>query len=364
MSNSTQAKFALVVGQDEALEMGSMSVPELETQGMLVEVQAATLCGTDIHLWHSAGPSMPYVPGHESCGIVVAINGERSDVTGTRIQVGDRIIWAYPFCGECFYCSVANQPTMCPNALRFGREPVNVYPHLLGGCATHQYVPPMSSVIKVPDAVPSELAASAGCALRTVMHGFERLGRVSSYETAVIQGSGPVGLYALAVAISRGFRRVLMIGAPGSRLEVARQWGAYDTLDLEVVSDQKDRKRWVESHTGGMGADVVIQCATGSAIPEGLDICRPGGRYLSIGSGSFGRNLEIGARALSGKMLTVIGVRSGEGRHFYEALQFLNSGGFPFEDMISGRYSLDSINDAFQSMKALTEIKAAIFPTS
>lgn len=364
MSKAKEATVALITGVDKTPELSTAEIPELEPNAMLTEVQAATLCGTDIHLWHSAGASMPYIPGHESCGIIVAKNGHRFDVTGESVEVGDRVIWAYPFCGECFYCSVANQPTMCPNALRFGREPVATYPYLLGGCATHQYLPPRSAIVKVPQGVPSELAASAACALRTIMHGFERLGRISAYETAVIQGSGPVGLYAMAVALSRGFQRVLVIGAPAGRLNVAKEWGASGILNLEEVPERKDRIKWVLDQTGGIGADVIIQCAGSNAISEGIEMVRPGGRYLSIGEGGGSKDIEITPRAMSVKMLNIIGVRSGAGRHFYEALQFLDHGKFPFGDLVTGTYSLEKVSDAFDAMKSMKEVKAAIFPNS
>ena len=362
MSVPKEATAAIITGVDQKPEISRVEIPKLEPHAMLAEIQTATLCGTDIHLWHSAGKSMPYIPGHESCGIIVSKEGDHLDVLGESVEIGDRVIWAYPFCGECYYCTVANQPTMCPNALRFGREPVGVYPHLLGGCATHQYVPPRSSVIKVPDGVPSELAASASCALRTIMHGFERLGRVPAHETAVIQGTGPVGLYALAVAKSRGFKRVLSIGAPTSRVAVANEWGADATLNMDEVPERKDRVKWVMDQTGGIGADVVIQCAGSMAVSEGIDMVRAGGRYLSIGEGGTNKDIEITPRAMSVKMLNIIGVRSGAGRHFYEALQFLKYGKFPFGDLITGTYPLEKIADAFDGMKSMSEVKAAITP--
>lgn len=362
MPNRSRATVALINGVDRKPELTQIEIPALEPLAMVTEIQAATLCGTDIHLWHSAEKSMPYIPGHESCGIITQMNGERFDVAGERLEVGDRIIWAYPFCGECFYCTVANQPTMCENALRFGREPVERYPHLLGGCATHQYVPPRSAIVKVPNNVTSELAASAGCALRTIMHGFERLGGVASHEIAVVQGTGPVGLYALAVAKSKGFKRVLSIGAPSTRIALAKEWGADETLNIDEVTIQSERIRWVMEQTNGTGADVVIQCAGNIAVPEGLEMTRPGGRYLSIGEGGSSKNIEIGPRTMSVKMLNIIGVRSGAGRHFYQAIEFLSNSRFPFDSLISGRYSLDNIAQAFDGMKNMTEVKAAIFP--
>jgi len=364
MPATKEARIALVTGVGKTPEISHMELPKLESNAMIAEIQAATLCGTDIHLLHSAAKAIPYIPGHESCGIIVEKSGDRFDVTGEPLEIGDRVIWAYPFCGECFYCAVANQPTLCPNALRFGREPVAVYPHLLGGCATHQYVPPRSAVIRVPAGVSSELAASASCALRTIMHGFERLGRVPGHEIAVIQGTGPVGLYALAVAKSRGFKKVLAVGAPASRVAVAKDWGADATLNIDESPVRADRVKWVMDQTGGIGADVVIQCAGSAAVSEGIDMVRAGGRYLSIGEGGTDKDIAITPRAMSVKMLNIIGVRSGAGRHFYEALQFLKAGKFPFQDLISGTYALDKVADAFDGMKSMREVKAAILPNS
>ena len=362
MANNQQATVALIKGADQVPEIAKIDIPSLEPLAMMTEIEAATLCGTDIHLWHTAEKSMPYIPGHESCGIVTDKNGDRYDVTGELVEIGDRIIWAYPFCGECFYCTVANQPTMCDNAARFGREPVAKYPHLLGGCATHQYVPPKSAIVKVPKNVSSELAASAGCALRTIMHGFERLGTVAAYETAVIQGTGPVGLYALAVAKSKGFKRVISIGAPDTRLALAKEWGADETLNIEECTSRNDRIKWIMDQTKGIGADVVIQCAGSAAVSEGLEMVRPGGRYLSIGDGGSSKDIEITPRAMSVKMLNIIGVRSGAGRHFYQALEFLSSAMFPFKDLISGSYPLEHVAEAFAGMKSMSEIKASIIP--
>src|SRR5260370_19463050 len=117
------------------------------------------------------------------------------------------------------------------------------------------------------------------------MHGYEQLGPVESQENVLILGSGPLGLYSLAVARDRGARKVLMIGAPDVRLAVAREWGADDVLDLDATPDVNHRIAWVREHTDGRGADIVFQCATSAVVAEGLEMARPGGRLVSIGVG-------------------------------------------------------------------------------
>jgi NADPH:quinone reductase-like Zn-dependent oxidoreductase len=77
----------------------------------------------------------------------------------------------------------------------------------------------------------------------------------------------------------------LVIGAPANRLEVTKRMGADAVLNLEEVTDEKQRRQWVRDQTDGRGADVVIQVANNMAVPEGLTLLRGGGRYLNIGAG-------------------------------------------------------------------------------
>lgn len=358
----TQTRAAVVRAFGEPLEMRSVPVPELEGGALLLRIDAATLCGTDVHFWHGAVPpeSLPYIPGHETTGSIAQMSSPREDILGAPLAVGDRVIAAYAFCGHCFYCTVSRQPTLCRQSVRFGRNSAERFPYLLGGCAEFHYIPPTCDIIRVPDEVPAPLAASAACALRTVMHGFERLGPVASHETILVQGAGPVGLYAAAVARDRGAQQVLVIGAPANRLEVASAWGADDTLNLDEATDPAERLKWVRARTGGRGADVVIQCATLAAIPEGLEIVRPGGRYVSIGGG--GREFTVPSAAW-GKFLDVRTVVAAEGRHFYQALQFLATRtDIPFERLITGTYPLERVTDALQAMADFREVKPVILP--
>jgi L-iditol 2-dehydrogenase len=212
----------------------------------------------------------------------------------------------------------------------------------------------------VPDEVPPPLAASAACALRTVMNAYEQLGRVESHETVAILGSGPLGLYALAVAHDRGARKVLMIGAPEARLAVAREWGADAVLNLEAIPALRDRATWVRDHTGGRGADIVFQCAVTSVLPEAIEMVRPNGRVVSIGVGG-------GPATLSPTLFKPIRINMvvmAEPRHFYQAIDFLATRRkrFDFARMISGTYTLDRTTEALRKMATFEEVKPLILP--
>ena len=356
-------RAAIVTKSHSPVEVQDIRLPDIEPGAALAAVEAATLCGTDVHFWEGQlrSEGLPYIPGHETAGRIVEVKGERQDILGQPLKAGDRILWAYPWCGSCYWCTVANQPTLCPVAGRFGRHRTDSFPYLLGGCAEYHYVPLKSDVIKIPDNVSSPLAASAACALRTVMHGFELLGAVAAHETVVVQGSGPIGLYALAVARDRGANTVLVSDASSQRLKVASSWGADDTLNISEMPDQAERRRWVLDRTGGRGADIVIQCASGAAIPEGMEMTRQGGRFLSIGAGGGTGNVGPGTFGTK----TYIGVRAGSARHYHQALTFLSTRKSPnFEDVLSRRFPLERVHEALQGMIDGTEVKPVVLPTA
>ena len=359
------SRAAVVTTVHAPLEVQSVPIPPIEPGGVLIRVDAATLCGTDVHIWEGVSASVggvPYIPGHETCGTIVEIGGTRTDLLNEPLRVGDRIIATYAFCGHCYHCTVARQAVLCTNVVTYGRARSDKPPYLLGGCAEYHYFPPGCDIVRVPDEVTPALAASAACALRTIMHAFEKLGRLGSHDTVLVQGAGPVGLYAAAVARDRGANRVLVIGAPANRLRVAEEFGADATLDLDAVPDAAQRKAWVLERTSGRGADVVLQCAGSPAIVEGLDLVRRGGRLVSIGA--TGGTIAIPGAVFTAKYVDVLGIVMAEGRHFYEAINFLATrrNRFRFDAMISGSFGLDRVTEALEGMAAFREVKPVIVP--
>ena len=355
------SRAAVIKQFNEPLVIEHVPIPELDKGSLLVRIVASTLCGTDVHRWHGplgGGDSLPIITGHEPCGIVEEICGERTDILGNPVRKGDRIVWSYVSCGSCYYCSVAVQPCICPDRASWGHNRADQHPYLLGSCAEYMYVPAPCLIVKVPDEVSSASAAASACAYRTCMHGFDRLGAIKAHETVLIQGSGPIGIFCAAVAKDMGAKQVLMIGAPAKRLDVARRMGADAVLNMEEVPDQKDRKAWVHDHTGGRGADIVFQAATNAAVPEGLSLLRGGGRFVNIGVGG---RAAIAVDSVP-QQLTFLTVRSGEPRHWLQALDFMASrhDRYPFEEMISASYKLDQINEAMTAMANFEVVKAAI----
>ncbi len=368
MALPKRSKAAVLVEYKKPLEIREIPIPELEPGAVLAHVETATICGTDLHIWKgemTMFSTVPSILGHEIVGRIVAIGaGERTDVLGHPLKEGDRVVWTYVNCDRCYWCTIARQPTLCPSFTMYGWSRCDIPPYLMGGFAEYVYILPGSKIIKVPEDVPSALAASSSCALRTVVHGFERLRGVTTQETVLIQGTGPVGLYATALARVSGAGQIIVVGAPASRLALAKEWGAHHVLHVEETS-REQRKALILEWTEGRGPDVVIECSgTTAALQEGIELIRRGGRYLVIGGGDP-TPLTIPSMVFIAKQIEIIGILSGYAPHYYRALQFLKNYKdlFSFQKLITNSYSLEHINEAFDRTMNLHEIKPAIIPT-
>jgi L-iditol 2-dehydrogenase len=234
---------------------------------------------------------------------------------------------------------------------------------LLGGYADYIYLRPGTAIFKIPEELPTEAVIGAGCALVTSLHGIERI-RVEMGDNVVVQGSGPVGLASLAVATASGAAQTIVLGGPPHRLEIAKRFGADVCIDVEK-SSVEERKARVLELTGGFGADVVLECVgIPAAVPEGVELCRDGGRYLVLGHYGNAGPVEFNPHIITRKQLLVAGSWGFEPRHTQAALQFLarTREQFPFEQLVSKPFPLERAFEALQAMASWTTAKSAIAP--
>lgn len=368
-TSDRSCRAAALVGPGQPLEIIDVQIPDqLEPGSVLVKTVSATVCGTDVHLAdgavssEDAGARFPVILGHEMVGVVERMGGAvTTDSVGQPLRTGDRVIWTHGFCGQCLECVVEHRPALCSNRRGYMETPCTEYPYLTGGFSEYGYIFPTAGRVKVPDDVPDEAAAAAACALRTVIQGFDRLGPLDDRQTVVIQGSGPLGLFALAKAVTAGPAQVIVIGGPPSRLELATNWGADVVIDI-ANSDRATRRETVLALTGGRGADVVVEMSgVPSAFNEGVDLLRAGGRYLVIGQ-IHDKTVDFNPSAIVMKDARLIGSLSASVEHYYRALEFMShhKSTFNWNDMITRRYPLEDINQAFTAMRTWEVIKPAI----
>lgn len=360
------SRAAVLRAFKEPLRIEQVPIPKtIEPKSILVKMEACSICGTDIHLWQgslSLKVDLPVIIGHEMVGTIVSMGNEAGrDSEGEQLAVGDRIVYTHTSCGSCHFCTTQRTPTLCSNRKAYMYETMERHPHLLGGFSEYGYVLPESGRIKVPAGVSSELASLSSCALRSVMNAMTQLGQIEPHQSVLIQGAGPLGLLATANAKARGAKKVIVIGSPASRLELAKEFGADVCIPVETTTAE-ERLATVLSHTNGMGADIVMEfTGVPAAFNEGLVLVKKGGRYLIVGQLGEGKT-EFQPSMIVKKNIQVIGSFSGDARSYSLALQFMDKYQhvFPFEKMITGRYKLDEVNIAMERMKNYQEIKPVI----
>ena len=339
-----------------AFRIEEKRLPRVREGEILIKQEMCGVCGTCVHVYNGHLPTAryPLVLGHEIVGTIDGLGkGAAQDITGEPLEKGDRV-YVVPGlrCGECYFCSVANESNLCVNGKGYGFNPLpDEPPHFHGGYADYVYLNhPWSKVLKM-NATPE-----VSVLLEPFSIGIHAVDRVwlKTGDVIVVQGAGAIGLFTLIAAKESGAAKTIMVGAPESRLKLAKQFGADLTINIEDVKDPKERVDLVKSEsTGGYGADVVFEC-TGfpNALPEGMDMVRRGGTYVVAGHFTDAGDIPINPYYhLNNKHITLHGVWSSKISHFIKGKPILESGKYPFEEMISHKLPLASVGDA---MKALS----------
>jgi L-iditol 2-dehydrogenase len=332
------------------LELRDVSEPECRAGEVLVEVEAAGICGTDIHILHDQSfYTPPVVIGHEYCGRVVDV-GE--DVRG--IEVGDRVTSpATVPCGECYLCRT-NHQNRCigPNKKILGVSGAN-------GAFAKQMVVPAKIIHKVPRSVTPESAALAEPIACVVHAAIERVG-IKPGESVVIQGPGAMGLIATELAAIQGAGPIIVTGTSvdKERLDIAKNLGADITINVET----ENPATVVNEITSGLGADVVLE-ASGSpaARRQAFDLVRRCGKIGYIGL--TGRTKEeANLDNIVEKELNIIGSWGTVWTSWRTTLSLMASGKIKAEPLISHRLALEEWRKGFSLMESKIGLKILLKP--
>jgi len=360
-------KAAIMSAPRKAIEIRDFPTPDLEPGAILLDTIASEVCGTDVHLHHGrlAGVPYPIIPGHVSVGRITALRDVSTDAMGAPLAEGDVVTFydVHGTCGRCYQCLVARQPNRCPDRRVYGIT-FSADDGLLGGWAEQIYLKPGVLTIKLPAGLTVDAVIGGGCGLFTGFAAVERAD-LPMGATVLVQGAGPVGISAAAFAVLRGAARVIVIGAPQARLDLAGRFGADATLLLEATSPH-EREQAVRDFTGGRGVDVAIEAAGNpNAVPEGLRLLRDGGTYVIAGHyadvGPVSLNMH---QDVNRKHAQIRGQWGTDFTHVVRALALLarHREQLPFADVIGARYALQDAGRALADVEALRVTKAVILP--
>jgi threonine dehydrogenase-like Zn-dependent dehydrogenase len=349
------------------VEIREFTEPELPEGGAMLRTAMSEVCGTDVHLWHGrlAGVPYPIIPGHVTTGTLDRVRGTLTDAEGRVLHEGDRLVFfdVHRTCGRCLACTAHRTPTRCPSRRVYGITD-SAAEGLFGGWSQKVYLEPGVVVAKLPDGVPFESYIGGGCGLLTAVHIIER-SRIVLGDTVVVQGAGAVGMSAAALARKAGAGRVIVVGAPQSRLDLSLQMGADVVINIDSTTPEA-RLEEVLALTGGRGADVVIEAAgSARAFEEGLRMARNGGAYVIAGHYTNTGDSTVNAHEhINRKHLDIRGCWGSEVGHFLRALQVLERyhHEIPWHLIGARTYGLGQINDALAVAESMVIPKALVDP--
>jgi threonine dehydrogenase-like Zn-dependent dehydrogenase len=326
---------------------------------MTVRVRYGGVCGTDLHLRQGHLPiPTPLVLGHEGLGLVDEIGARAGvDALGRPLAPGDAVMWASSIaCGHCVACRQYREPTLCEHRRTYGvNRPTTQEPALSGAWADSIHLREGTTVIAVPHGVDHVGAMAFACAGPTMVHALYERRPVRVGEIVVVQGSGPVGLAAAALAQLAGAARVILVGGPGGRLELAAAAGIGDAhVNLVEAAVPREALERVRQFTGGRGADLVIEC-TGvpSAVAQGLHLARRGGSYLVVGQYTDAGDTAVNPHQIVYRQLDVVGSWAFTGAHLVEYVRLL--------PQLAARFDLPTLTTTYpleETAQALAEVAA------
>ncbi len=329
-------------------ELVDMPVPNLGPRDILIKVRAASICGTDLHIyswdpWAQGRVHPPLVFGHEFCGDVVAVG---SDVT--RVPLGSYVAAeSHVVCGECYEC-------------RHGMAHICRYVQILGvdrpGAFAEYVAIPEQNAWLTDRRFPPEIATvqePMGNAVHSAA-----VAPIAGANVAIF-GMGPIGLFTVPIARASGAARIIVVEPSEDRRRLATRMGADVVLD--PVTD--DVVRRIREETGGEGADVLLEMSgNAAAIRQGLEALRFGGHASLLGIPSRPVELDL-ADGVIFKGATVMGIA---GRKlwdtWYQTRGYLESG-MDLSPIITHKLPLSEYERAFDLVASGRSGKVVLLPT-
>jgi threonine dehydrogenase-like Zn-dependent dehydrogenase len=278
-------------------------------------------------------------------------------------------------CGRCYYCiHYPQSANKCLTPVYYGRYlGFDKPPHLWGGWAEYVYVDldmlPGTKVYKLPDDMSLRLGALSE-PLTSCIRAFNRAVRAGGFtwgDTVVIQGSGPIGILAVAAAQEMGAGRVIAVGAPEKpRLQLARKFGAEATVNIEEFELPDERIKRVRDIVGGFGADLVMDCSGHpSAGPEGIEFLRDGGTYVEMGQFTDAGSIMTSWHRICAKDINVLGSWGFTGNDLPLGVDMLyrTRAKYPWLNMQTlYPFSEEGIGRAVADAMAMKTVKSTIVP--
>jgi threonine dehydrogenase-like Zn-dependent dehydrogenase len=384
---STKTVKAAVMTAPGKMETQRLPYPDhLEPGALIVKMEMSGICGTDKHAFKGevtlyGGTEteqdmvFPSVHGHENAGTVVEMNGEGRDIeySGQDLKIGDRVTnCPNVICGRCWYCRNIHGYPYCAEHQGIGMTYyADRFPYIVGGWSEYMYLPPNTWVYKVPEYLPVEYAALSELFVVSAL--LDRAKEYSAYggkgfffgDTVVVQGAGPIGMMMVVKARILGAGKIIALDAMDMKLELAQEFGADLGINVKDLTDEA-LVQVIRDETEGRGADVVVETVgTPDVVRVGLEMLRRGGTYLETGNfadtGEVSLNIH---RHIAAKNVLLFGNTNHPHDGYYRAMEMMyrHRSEFPFEKLITHRFSLDQAQQALEASFEPDALKVEFVP--
>jgi len=354
------------MGANKDFEVRAFKVTEAPKGYGRMDLIASGICGTDLHFHNGKlAVAPPTVIGHEFVGKITDLDAEEAKQYG--LSVGDNVIAdiAVP-CGECALCKSGDDANCVRMQVTNGGS-IDVPPYLYGGYAEVNFTP-LQNLVKIPATVDPAVAATFACPGPTVLHACALAKRggvaVEKANVAVVQGLGPVGMFAVMYFKAIGIKTVYAItgGRDEARASGALALGADKVFSLKRDGTEAITKA-LQAENGGLGVDLVIECSGApAAIVQGMDILRNRGVYLVPGQYSASGGIEIQPQLITFKALHIIGSSQYSMCDVHTYLDFLAANPQLHEKIqkLSTKFKVSEINEAIAYAKQGINVKTVL----
>src|SRR5881296_3219022 len=331
---------AVVLHDADDMRVEQRSVPQPGPGEVLLKVEVASICGTDVKVLHCTFQGQPtgeFIMGHEYAGTVAALGPDVDE-----FAVGERVaVEVHKGCERCENC-IKGWYTSCLNYgdLAKGHRAKGLTCD--GGFAEYA-VNHINTLYRLPDNLTFEQA----CMVTTAASPFWAIDLIGGYvagETVLVQGPGPIGLIAVQLCKALGAARVILTGTRDSRLAIGKKLGADFTINVR----KENLAERVREITGGRGADSVLECAGGpTSMQEALENVKRGGRIGVVAW--YAGPVEVDMNLAVRSNVRIYAARGEGGMNSGRSLALMSAGKLDADAIITHHFALDQVHDAFRT---------------
>jgi len=337
------------------LEIEELVLADPQSGEIKVKLAACAICHSDIIFMDGGwGGSLPMVLGHEAAGIVEAVGNGISN-----IAVGDRVlVTLLRACGHCPDCE-GGEPYICGTPFPIDddnrlttNDGERVVQGLKTGAFAEEVIVDQSQAVVIPSSIPLDAASLLSCGVITGLGAVVNTAKVPYGSSVVVIGCGGVGLNAVQGAVLVSADPIIALDLVESKLKAAKDFGA--THVVNPLSNDAVGK--VREWTDGRGAEYVFVAAgSPKAFEQGLDLLAPSGTLVIVGMPPTGQKIQVEAGNIAAGAQKILGSKMGSTRlhaDIPKLVTLYEKGHLKLDELITGRYSLDDINDAIDDVRA------------